>query len=54
MKTYYFFYKNTPNDILGKFKAYTLIEAVERAAYLKQLPIKEFNEIFEVKEYGGE
>lgn len=54
MKTYYFFYKNNPKDILGKVKAHTLIDAIESASNVKQLPIEEFIKIFEVKENGGE
>jgi hypothetical protein len=50
MKTFVYFFKNNPDDILGKIKVKNLEEAIWVASNIKNIPPSEFLEIFEIYE----
>ncbi len=50
MKTFIYFFKNNPNDILGKIKAEDIVDAISIASQKKNMGINEFLEIFEIYE----
>lgn len=51
---YVFVYKNTPNEILGLCSSSSLEEAIKYFSLVKQLEVKEFLKIFDVKVYERE
>jgi hypothetical protein len=46
MYTYSYSYKNIPDEIIGKVKAVSYEDAVEKIASIKQLPIEDINYLF--------
>jgi hypothetical protein len=46
MYTYSYSYKNIPDEIIGKVKAVSYKDAVEKIASIKQLPIEDINYLF--------
>jgi hypothetical protein len=52
MKTFTYYYKNQIHpEPLGKIKANNLGDAYDKACQIKQLDIKHFKEIFEIRIY---
>jgi hypothetical protein len=50
MKTFVYFFKNNPDDVLGKIQARNSEEAIEIASKIKQIEIPSFLKIFEIHE----
>ena len=46
MYTYSYSYKNIPDEIIGKVKASSYEDAIEKIAIVKQLPIEDTAYIF--------
>ena len=46
MYTYSYSYKNIPDEIIGKVKASSYEDAVERIAGVKQLPVEDIEYLF--------
>lgn len=53
MKTYIYYNKlDSSKEPQGKFEAIDLDDAILIASHIKQIPIEDFLNIFEVEEYG--
>ena len=46
MYTYSYLYKNIPDEIIGKVKALSYDDAVEKIAGIKQLPVEDIVYLF--------
>ena len=53
MKTFIYYSKNDPNkESISKFNCSDISEAINLFSTVKNLPLKKFNKLFKVEEYG--